>query len=194
MTPRPWPRQGRNPSTESGRGWGEQRAHAQVTSSPGPRLPGRHTRHQEQPGSLPRLPQLQAAANSKTDAYSIGPSWGVRGAETRAPHAVSHTEMFAFVIIIRKWKSGFFFRGTLPSFKCGQLTGDFFFPKYCVSQTKQISRLDLAHGSSPVTSARRAPRFPPRQAGRWASKTTSQALGSPHFHHQLPAREPLNGK
>ena len=45
----------------------------------------------------------------------------------------------------------------------------FFFPKYRVSQTKQIGRLDLAHRSSPVTSVWRAPCFPPRQAGRRAS-------------------------
>ena len=113
----------------------------------------------------------------------------------RAPHAVSDTEMFAFVIIIRKWKSDFW-GGTLLSFKCGQLTGDFFFffPKYCVSQTKQIGRLDSALGSSPVTSVRQAPRFPPRRAGQRASQTTSQASGLPHFQHQLPARELLNGK
>ena len=170
---------------------------------PGPWLPGGHTHHQEQPGPPPRLPQLQKAANSKTDACSTEPSQHrtlpVRGAERRepfgrAPHAVNDTEMFAFVIIIRKWKSDFF-RGTLPSFKCGQLTGDFFFfPKYCVSQTKQIGRLDSALGSLPVTSVRRAPRFPPRRASQRASQTTSQASGSPHFQHQLPARELLNGK
>lgn len=198
MTPRPGPGQGRSPSTESRRGWGEWRACAQATSSPGPRPPGGHTHHQEQPGSPPRLPQLQKATKSKMNACSTEPSQGVWGAERRepfrAPRAVSDTEMFAFLLLLENGNPIFLGELSRVLNVDNSLEIFFFFPKYCVSQTKQIGRLDLAHGSSPVTSVRRAPCFPPRQAGRRASQTTSQALGSPHFQHQLLAREPLNGK
>lgn len=70
----------------------------------------------------------------------------------------------------------------------------FFFPKYCVT-----NKTDRQTGLGPRIlacnlSAAWAPGTRPGGPGQQASQTTSQASGLPHFQHQLPARELLNGK